>query len=261
MTWTALKEAAQDGIPREKIVGPTATCTEQNLIPAGEAAIGFICVARYGTWDPLSAPPPGPHACVYARGKGAGPERCRHARCGSRAAARPAHAGGARHSAAPLWQPARDRVRKCRRCEHLLCCAGVGQTPSLSQRRGAGPQVARPVERLSWRSSKAVSRCWAVLRARRASGRARPRARSAASATLGARDRGQSPGAPQAGQRDRITAMLVDPIARLCGGSGRGPPPSRHGLVGSESGRANPHRGPLHKPSTRGWLLDGPDSA
>ena len=74
MTWAALKEAALVGVPRDKMVGTSPTCAEQDLIPAGEAAIGFICVARWGT---------GTHfpliqeilQYVYARGKGAGPER------------------------------------------------------------------------------------------------------------------------------------------------------------------------------------------
>jgi branched-chain amino acid transport system substrate-binding protein len=73
MTTTALKEAAQVGFPRDKIVGPHATCTEQDMLPAGEAAIGYICATLYGT---------GTHfplvqdilTHVYARGKGAGPE-------------------------------------------------------------------------------------------------------------------------------------------------------------------------------------------
>jgi branched-chain amino acid transport system substrate-binding protein len=43
MTPTALKEAAQVGIPRDKIVGPNPTCSEQAMVTAGEAAIGFIC--------------------------------------------------------------------------------------------------------------------------------------------------------------------------------------------------------------------------
>ena len=72
-TRTALQEAAQVGVPREKIVGAASTCTEQEMVAAGEAAMGFICVARFGT---------GPHfpliqevrQYVYARGKGAGPE-------------------------------------------------------------------------------------------------------------------------------------------------------------------------------------------
>ena len=73
MTWTALKEAAQVGFPRDKIVGHPATCTEQHVVPAGEAAIGLICAVWYGT---------GTHfpliqdilTYVYARGKGAGPQ-------------------------------------------------------------------------------------------------------------------------------------------------------------------------------------------
>ena len=74
MTPTALKEAAQVGVPRDKIVGPTATCSDQEMVPAGEAAIGYICAIYHGT---------GTHfpliqdifKYVYARGKGAGPER------------------------------------------------------------------------------------------------------------------------------------------------------------------------------------------
>src|SRR5438128_5272797 len=74
MTPTALKEAAQVGVPRDKIVGPIPTCSEQDMMQAGEAAIGFICGTWYGT---------GTHfpliqdivKYVYARGKGAGPER------------------------------------------------------------------------------------------------------------------------------------------------------------------------------------------
>jgi branched-chain amino acid transport system substrate-binding protein len=73
MTWTALKEAAQVGFPRDQIVGPHPTCAEQEMVPAGEAAIGFICAIWWGT---------GTHfpllqemlQHVYARGKGAGPE-------------------------------------------------------------------------------------------------------------------------------------------------------------------------------------------
>ena len=74
MTPTALKEAAQVGFPRDKIVGPHGTCSEQDMVPAGEAAMGFICATWYGT---------GTHfpliqdmlTYVYARGKGAGPDQ------------------------------------------------------------------------------------------------------------------------------------------------------------------------------------------
>ena len=70
---TALQEAAQIGFPRDKMVGPTPTCAEPEMVRAGEAAIGFICAAWSGT---------GRHfplvqdilTYVYARGKGAGPE-------------------------------------------------------------------------------------------------------------------------------------------------------------------------------------------
>jgi branched-chain amino acid transport system substrate-binding protein len=73
MTPTALKEAAQVGFPRDKIVGPSPTCSEQDMIPAGEAARGYICAIWHAT---------GRHflllqemlTSVYARGKGAGPE-------------------------------------------------------------------------------------------------------------------------------------------------------------------------------------------
>ena len=73
MTATALKEAAHVGVPRDKMVGSTPTCGEQVVVPAGEAAIGYICAIWHGTGrnfpliqDILTY--------VYARGKGAGPE-------------------------------------------------------------------------------------------------------------------------------------------------------------------------------------------
>jgi branched-chain amino acid transport system substrate-binding protein len=73
MTQTALKAAAQVGFPRDKIVGSRASCAEQDTVPAGEAAIGYICASFLGT---------GKHfpliqdilQYVYARGKGPGPE-------------------------------------------------------------------------------------------------------------------------------------------------------------------------------------------
>ncbi len=74
MTTTALKEAAQVGFPRDKIVGTSRDlCRSRSMVPAGEAAIGFICASFLGT---------GTHfpliqeilTYVYARGKGPGPE-------------------------------------------------------------------------------------------------------------------------------------------------------------------------------------------
>ena len=73
MTPTALKEAALVGFPRDKIVGNAPACSEQDVVPAGELARGFICAVWHGTGtdfpliqDILKY--------VYARGKGAGPE-------------------------------------------------------------------------------------------------------------------------------------------------------------------------------------------
>jgi branched-chain amino acid transport system substrate-binding protein len=72
-TPTALKEAAQVGVPRDKIVGAAGLCTEQDMVPAGEAAIGFICVSLFGTGRnfPLIQEV---LRYVYAGGKGPGPE-------------------------------------------------------------------------------------------------------------------------------------------------------------------------------------------
>ena len=72
MTRPALQEAAQVGFPRDRMVGANPTCAEQEMMPAGEAAMGFICATWWGT---------GTHfpliqemlTSVYARGKGAGP--------------------------------------------------------------------------------------------------------------------------------------------------------------------------------------------
>jgi branched-chain amino acid transport system substrate-binding protein len=74
MTTTALKEAAQVGVARDKMVGPHGTCVEQDMVPAGEAALGFMCASWYGlgTHFPLIQEI---LTYVYARGKGAGPER------------------------------------------------------------------------------------------------------------------------------------------------------------------------------------------
>jgi branched-chain amino acid transport system substrate-binding protein len=73
MTPTALKEAAQVGFPRDKIVGNSSTCTEQDMVPAGEAAHGFICATFHatGTHFPLIQDI---LKYVYATGKGPGPE-------------------------------------------------------------------------------------------------------------------------------------------------------------------------------------------
>ena len=63
--------------------------------------------------------------------------------------------------------------------------AGVGQTTAARHRRWAGPPLARPAERISWRSTKALSRHWASLRSLITSSRARVRSRIASSSTVG----------------------------------------------------------------------------
>jgi branched-chain amino acid transport system substrate-binding protein len=70
---TALKEAAQVGFPRDKIVGAAVTCSEQDMVPAGETAIGYICATFHatGTDFPLIQDV---LKYVYVRGKGPGPE-------------------------------------------------------------------------------------------------------------------------------------------------------------------------------------------
>ncbi|HSF33151.1 MAG TPA: ABC transporter substrate-binding protein [Candidatus Tectomicrobia bacterium] len=73
MTPTALKEAAQVGFPRDKMVGAMGTCSDQEMVPAGDAARGFNCPIYHatGTHFPLIQEI---LTYVYARGKGAGPE-------------------------------------------------------------------------------------------------------------------------------------------------------------------------------------------
>jgi branched-chain amino acid transport system substrate-binding protein len=73
MTMAALKEAAQVGVPRDKIVGPSPTCAEPEMVRAGEAARGYICA----TWHAAGRNFPLIQEIlqyVYARGKGPGPE-------------------------------------------------------------------------------------------------------------------------------------------------------------------------------------------
>jgi branched-chain amino acid transport system substrate-binding protein len=72
MTTAALKAAAQVGFPRDKIVGNWWACSEQNTVPAGEAAIGYICATFHatGTDFPLIQDI---LTYVYAQGKGPGP--------------------------------------------------------------------------------------------------------------------------------------------------------------------------------------------
>jgi branched-chain amino acid transport system substrate-binding protein len=73
MTRMALQEAAQVGVPRDKIVGNLGTCAEQEMVAAGEVAMGFSCAVFHstGTHFPLVQEV---LQYVYARGQGPGPE-------------------------------------------------------------------------------------------------------------------------------------------------------------------------------------------
>jgi branched-chain amino acid transport system substrate-binding protein len=73
MTPTALKEAARIGIPRDKIVGNASTCAEPDMVPAEEAALGYICLSFHATGRNFPVIQAILHY-VYGRGKGPGPE-------------------------------------------------------------------------------------------------------------------------------------------------------------------------------------------
>ena len=109
MTATALKEAAQVGFPRDKMVGPTPTCTEQEIVPAGEAAIGFICAMWHGSGNSLPAHPGDAPVRLCPGQRGGAGRGCRHGAVDPGHAARPAHHGGDPHGHAPLRPPAPDR--------------------------------------------------------------------------------------------------------------------------------------------------------
>ena len=72
MTPTALKEAAQVGVPRDKIVGNRVLCSEQGMVlPGGGDRLHLRQLSGHG--DPLPLIQEMLHY-VYARGKGLGPE-------------------------------------------------------------------------------------------------------------------------------------------------------------------------------------------
>ena len=73
MTMAALKEAAQVGFPRDKIVGPSPSCAEPEMVRAGDTARGYPCA----TWHAAGRNFPLIQEIltyVYARGQGPGPE-------------------------------------------------------------------------------------------------------------------------------------------------------------------------------------------
>lgn len=72
MNQTAIKEAARIGFPRDRMVGVWWSCAEQDTVPAGEAAKGYICAGFHAAGkdfpvikDIIKH--------VYDKGNGAGP--------------------------------------------------------------------------------------------------------------------------------------------------------------------------------------------
>ncbi len=122
--------------------------------------------------------------------------------------------------------------------------AGVGPATALRQRRCAGPQVARPVERRAGRRRIAFRRNWAVVGAWSVASRARLRSRMAASATAGT-----STGvrAPERSSRASWTASRQSGFTRspACWGRRAARRPSRPGLGSADRESASLHRGPL----------------
>ena len=106
---------------------------------------------------------------------------------------RPDRAHGPARVPSRRWSRSVCSVTARRYSWKTMCWAGVGQTTSLSQRRCAGPHVARPVDRISCRSRKALRRNVAVLRSGSVSSRARRRSRIAASWTAGTETGVRSP--------------------------------------------------------------------
>jgi hypothetical protein len=116
------------------------------------------------------------------------------------------HVPGARHHDWVGRRPPRRAVSDTRAHAHggvpaerreglwkTIGWAGDGPTPAARPRRGAGPHVARPADRLSGRRRTACNRCLAAWRSRRASARAWARSRMASSATVGTSTGGNSP--------------------------------------------------------------------
>jgi hypothetical protein len=95
-------------------------------------------------------------------------------------------------------------------------CAGVGPTTAESQRRWAGPQWARPVERLAWQSKNALRRNVASFRSLRVSARARLRSRRASSSPVGTETAVRSP-ARAPGQWHGVSPVRFAAVPSLLG--------------------------------------------
>lgn len=165
-----------------------------------------------------------------------------------RRACRASPPGCKRHAGTCSWSAGSSRWRRAvctvtartYACK-TMGCAGVGPTTAESQRRWAGPQWARPVERLAWQSKNALRRNVASFRSLRVSARARLRSRRASSSPVGTETAVRSP-------------ARAWPVARrLAGAFCRGPQPfgeeeralrpSSRGLCSGDTARAKSHKG------------------
>jgi hypothetical protein len=121
--------------------------------------------------------------------------------------------------------------------------AGGGQPTAESQRRWAGPPVARPVSRMACRSQQAFSRDVASVSALRGASRARARSRIASSAPVGTSPAGR---APARARRASCTASLGSVWPRAPGflGSSEGATPPRSSPVWVRSRWSREPQGP-----------------
>ena len=125
MTPTALKAAAQVGLPATRSWGRTRPARSRTWGRAGEAAIGFICAIWWGT---------GTHfpliqevlQYVYARGKGGGARsRCWHGSLEAGRARRCAGHRGHPHRHAPIWPSAPTGAQVQWGLDHLSITAAA----------------------------------------------------------------------------------------------------------------------------------------
>ena len=124
MTPTALKEAAQVGVPRDKIVGESGAVLGTGHGPPGRRRSASSAPAS-GHGDPLPAHP-GHAAIRLCPGQGAwAGRRCRHGVLEPGRAGRRAHHRGHPHGHAPLRQPAPDGGAGAWGREHLTLTAAA----------------------------------------------------------------------------------------------------------------------------------------
>jgi hypothetical protein len=140
-------------------------------------------------------------------------------------------------------------------CE-TMGCAGVGPTTALRQRRWAGLQVARPVERLACRSTTACRRNFAAWRSRMGAARARPRWRMASSATVGTATGVRSPARIRRAHGGASRQSVCTRAPAVVGISEGATTPQTSPVCVRSRYRQYP-QGPASETQTRGLACDG----